>query len=331
MKEKRIVLKGYTLLELIVVMAMFVILLGVVLGMIWPANSAYKSASESADAQNITESLRGFVEGHLEYSDRIDVYTNMSLGDDAIVNQVADFRERFYFTPQTEASTGDTLSRIAPCADFKDEIYVMQIDNPEPGELLATNKYSESDMIGTVRLRKFVNGVEEASFAKTWSQGSDYYEDYAFLLNMNVAVGDQMKALNESTIVDGKVSPSNLALGIKFYKKERIKGDLKNSTLKETKLTRTVAFKLRNIVNSIGTISDEKVPMIRKNSAGDEIKTTESVRRFTWYDNVYTTNATTLEDSSGTIVFSDPANGIQINDICFIFTKSPVIEQELNK
>ncbi|MDO5560942.1 MAG: type II secretion system protein [Oscillospiraceae bacterium] len=325
MKKKKASLKGFTLIELIVVVAIFGIIMGIALGLMEPADRIYKASSEAADVQQIGDYMRRFVQDNIQYSDRLTVYTNMTLAENSspgsVLSQVQKFKQKYSFPPDA------TKERIDLYTGFKDknEVYVLQINNPSPTVLAAP--VAKNAVLGTVTLRKFIvtGGAtkEDLSFKKVWGANTDYYDDYAFNINLQTlaevtdlsgVASNQYVNLNES-LVSGVVSPSNFVMKIDLYKKVRIKGDLNNANLVDGNTNKTIAFKLKNLVNETGAISTERIDF------KDPLTPSEDVRRFCWYDNTMP-NAETLNPGEVGSLESSSSN-----DIYIIFTKAPQIEK----
>ena len=83
MKKKKNMLRGFTLVELVVVIALFGMIIAVALGLIQPINRINRYALSTADSQGMGDELRRYIEGKLQYANRVSVYTNMSLSVDA--------------------------------------------------------------------------------------------------------------------------------------------------------------------------------------------------------------------------------------------------------
>lgn len=351
MKKKA--LKGFTLIEMIIVVALFGMIITIALSLLDPVNKIYKSAFNSSDTQSISESLRIYVEDNLQYADRIAVYTNIDFTDDELKAQVGNFRSKYYFSEGKETvkvngiDTELSKKRIFPHSSLNgtnDEVYVLMIDNPDdsvvPGSVV-----SASSNIGTITLRKFVGGTEEAASGLN----GDYYKDYAFKVQLQTlgAVDDGMGGTDykfvtlDETASSGVVSPNNFAMLIDMYKKNKNSDDHTKSTLEDTYLSRTISFKLKNIVSATDAITsdlvsfnDTKILATQADkvtvSAGitasqDNADTkvhfnSENVRRFAWYDN------TMINSEKLTSGLSDDTAK---NDVYIIFTK-PTIDKVLS-
>lgn len=326
-------LKGFTLIELIVVVAIFGIIMGIALGLLEPAQKIYKSASEASDIQSVSDYLRRYVEDNIQYSDRMAVYTNMTLSDDnsegSVQKQVEKFRKKYYFIPDN-TDPSKPVERVYPYNGFKgnDEVYVLQITNPEPA--VFTNKVSKDAVIGTITLRKFKGGTEDTAYKRVWASNTDYYNDFAFKINLQTltevpdGTGTKLDyATLDKTTVGGKVSPSNFVMKINMYKKVRVKGDLDNANLVDSKVNKTISFKLKNLCNSTGAISNEKITAFQTDAADPTVKNkiNKDVRRFCWYDNTLVSDSVLTDPEKTTLTSGDSG------DVCIIFTKTPFIEK----
>lgn len=337
MKPKK-VLKGFTLIELIIVVVIFGMIIAVALGLLVPLGKVNQSAAVTADKQAISEDLRRFVEDNLQYADRMAVYTNYTLSEDGSIvslqKQIEDFRTKYYFLSVNGTDDDGhivSLKRKYAHSSLKnnDDIFVMQIDNPDSTVIadalsgvspLRKNVSTPADRLGTVTLRKFTAGTEVTSSTRTWALNSDYYNDYAFNINLQtlareVVSGtsmDTLQPLNGSySSTDPKLLPSNFSMGITMYKKQRISGNPTNATLINTDISRTISFKLKNIVDDNSNLYNETIEFETPKVAA------KMVGRYVWYDSTPGYTFSQKLDSTATVS----------NDIYIIFTKSPDIQK----
>lgn len=333
--KKRKTLKGFTLIEMVIVVALFGLIMAVVLGMLDPVKKVYNNAYLESDLQSISENMRRYIGDQVQYSDRMALYTNMSLDgtagqENSVEYQVKKFRDRYCFTPQNvtvnQANISGTYTkeRIYPYSKFKgnDEVFVLHISNPAPGLVAGGTPVALTSKLGTITLITYKNGAEVGR--RVWSENTDYYDTYAFDISLQTlaevdSTDKDGNPIKETKLVDldaiasgGKVSPTNISMGIKMYRKDIIKPARTSANLVDSNLQRTISFKLKNLVNSTNAISDEVIEFTDKTNFPAE----ERVRRFAWYDNT--------KISSG----AEAVNGAtESGDIYFIFTKAPVIEK----
>jgi len=327
--EKKKKLKGFTLIEMVVVIAIFGMIMAAALTMIDPINKVYTNAYMENDSQSIGENLRRYVGDQLQYADRMYLYTEMQMDDATVAAQVDDFRKHYFFYPYTDYTdrggpiVESTRERVYPYAKFagNDEVFVLHIANPDidptaPGTTVAT-----SSRLGTVSLSTYVGGVFKGT--KEWSSNTDYYDDYIFDISVQTAatVGSVDPATGapstENKFIDledaydsaANIYPNNLAMGLKMYRKHRVSGNFATSTIDDTYTNRTITFKLKNLITRTNNISRETIDF--KDSTHFSPK---AVERFRWFDN----SKSKAENL---------AAGVASNDVYFIFTKAPVIEK----
>lgn len=318
--NKRNALKGFTLIEMIIVVAIFGLIMITVLSLLDPVKKVYSNAYNEADSQAISENFRRYVGDQIQYADRMWVYTDMTLN--SVDNEVADFRKHYYFVPEANAhstvpgGTDGLKERIYPYDGFKDHdvVYVLRIENYN-GDLSAFTGTLpvQGSMLGSATLMTYTNGA--LTDTKVWSSNTDYYEDYAMDITLQTVVevddglgGKERKFIDLNEAMDGAVSANNFAMGIKMYRKNPVRGDLTNATLSDTFTNRTITFKLKNLVQSTGTFSMEELVFTDKTNFPKY-----DVKRIEWFDN-NSSHATAEPDSSAS------------RDIYFIYTKVPVIE-----
>jgi len=322
--KKRKKLKGFTLIEMIIVVALFGLIMAVVLSLLTPVRKVYNNAYNEADSQAISENMRRYIGDQIQYADRMWVYTDMTLND--VSAKVDDFRKHYYFVPDENAASAlpggyvGRKERIYPYDSFEgnDEVYVLRIRNYNGDLSTYTGTFPvQGSMIGEITLSTYKGGAFAGS--RVWSENTDYYEDYAFDISLqtvapvsgvdgdgNPIVENKFIDLNEA--MGGSVSANNFAMGIKMYRKHPVKGNYANATIDDTCTNRTITFILKNLTQSTGSFSYEKI--VYKD---DTNFPPEDVRRIEWFDNSKA-NATAEADSTPS------------NDIYFIFTKVPNIE-----
>lgn len=329
--KKRKALKGFTLIEMMIVVAIFGMIIAVVLGMVDPVRKVYNNTYNEADTQAISENLRRYVGDQIQYADRMALYTGMALDgaatdENSVEYQVNEFRKRYYFVSKTEdVNVGGTLTpftkeRIYPYARFKghDEVFVLHISNPLM-DLSTTSTLPVSSRLGTVTLTTYTGGTVTSS--RVWSSNTDYYDDYAFDISLQTVASvagtdDEGNPVTEHKYIDldetvssGRVSPTNIAMGIKMYRKHPMKPDFVNASVDDSFTNRTITFKLKNLITKTDALSYEIIGF----QDSTHFPTEERVSRFEWYDNTKT-NSNKVTSAS------------ESNDIYFIFTKAPVIE-----
>ena len=323
--KKRRTLKGFTLIEMIIVVAIFGMVMAVVLSFLDPVRKVYTRTYIESDAQAISENMRRYIGDQIQYADRMRVYTGKTFDDTTLAGEVEKFREKYYFVPEAGApypaggGTG-TKERTYPYASFKgnDEVFVLRIENPDPGIDFSTGTVTlpvAGSMLGRITLSTYKGGVFQES--KVWSENTDYYEDYAFDISLQTAVsvpganpGDvENKFVDLDEGSDVYINPNNLVMGIKMYRKTPIKGNLTQATVEDSYVNRSITFRLKNLVTRTNALSVETIDF----QDSVHFPTPEPVNRFEWM-------------ATGHTHATDVTVGTDTKDIYFIFTKVPYIE-----
>lgn len=140
MKNKKS-LKGFTLIELIIVMAIFSVLLVGAMRLLSPVTTMFKNASTNEKVYSYTNNIQTYIQGKLEYADNLWVYNDINSYDDAgnitgsrikdesgndidisETQKIAEaFRKTYYDNIVTHVESGDYFS--------KGTIYVMRLVN----------------------------------------------------------------------------------------------------------------------------------------------------------------------------------------------------------
>ena len=122
-KEEKVKLRGFTLVELIVVVAVFGLLLAAALSILGPVNNIFRSTVSYADGSAMIDNVSKYVEDNLRYSNRLRIYDSVSVGDEGtfvdkyVKELVSDFRLK---------DSNRVFSQKIP----DEKVYVMKIDNP---------------------------------------------------------------------------------------------------------------------------------------------------------------------------------------------------------
>ncbi len=227
MKTGKKRLKGFTLVEMIVVVALFMMMMACVFSVLGPMNRVFDDTAKYADAQAVADNVARYIEDEVRYSNRLHLYDKVSV-DEAnesifVKDCVKDFREAYVFgqTGKTRLSGSDT----------EDLVYVLKIDNPADENDLESR--------GQISRWTYKNGSEVTSEYKEWAVPEAMYDYaakniyYSFMFTMGTW---------EDTAGVFDVSPTNFSMDMSVYKTKR------NSTkLEDSYLDQTVAFALVNL------------------------------------------------------------------------------------
>ena len=125
MKSKRS-LKGFTLVELIIVMALFSLVMFSVAQLLSPVSKFYVRTSNFESSTACIDNMKRAIEGNLKYADRVRVYCNYNPSTD-LQTHVNDFWVEFFGPDPTKSN------KRREFLDCKGTIYAMTFDNSVPG------------------------------------------------------------------------------------------------------------------------------------------------------------------------------------------------------
>lgn len=296
MKTKK-ALKGFTLIELIVVVAIFGMIMAAAYAIIGPVRNLYNSTYSYTDSVAVVDNVAMYLESNLRYCNRIDICDNANIANETGFRnaKVDEFIARYHLK--------DT-ARISNVV--KDEfIYLLKIDNPDPADpavpvdldapsLALTDR--ESGKISVWKYSVKNSAWVDADF-KEWAVNRQFYDEYTF----TSAIRNTQDRLGADSL--------DFTLNVNLFHNDRRYGEI--SEIRNTNLDNVVAFPLINVVDTNGIIQE---PIIIKNAAGDT-EALPSVNRY-FYRDTYTS-----ADPSDAFVSAGA-------DIYIMFTQCPKIENE---
>ncbi len=211
MKKKK--LKGFTLVELVIVMAIFTILMAAVMALIDPVARMMKKATVQEANAAAVDNVKRYIEGNLKYANAIEAHmgaltntTDLTMLDvstdvakDNAIKTVAENFAQQYYINKSQYYDHDIGGANKP---FQGKIRIMEIDNVNGGRINeyvvdfeAGYTYLEADNnIASSTYQQFVNKkIEPAKIIDIDSDGdivevnSDvinpaYYENYRFFI-----------------------------------------------------------------------------------------------------------------------------------------------------
>lgn len=300
--KKRRILKGFTLVELIVVIAVFGLLMAAAMAILGPVKGLYDSTYTYSNSVAVVDNVSMYLESNLRYANRIDIC------DEAYIK--ADDEENFRNAKITEFIGNYHLndSNRVSQAVADEVVYLLKIDNPDPdspGELVGLDtdtlnlKY-KNDKPGRIQVWKYKakDGSELKSEYKAWAVNELFYDDYSF-----TSVIDNTRDKDGAEIL-------NFTLNINLFHNDRKgKGPDNIVQITNTKLDNVVSFPLINVVDTKGIIQDR---IFVKNAITEEAEEIPGKDRYN-YRNTYTT--------------TDPSDSFvgKGTDIYITFTKCPEI------
>ncbi len=289
--EKKQRLKGFTLVELVVVIAVFGLLIAATLSFLAPTSRIMKNTSEYAHSAAVVDNVRRVVEDNLRYANRMDVYAgpDISAGEAAFMQEKVNALRTKFLLGTNSTSTNERLTY------GQDIVYVMKINNPETFQNLS----STTEKPGKISIWEYDNGALNAANSKEWAVSEAVYGDYSFSLSYGInwtttgitVAGRQKELITSGTYqnFNGFQSPSNFRLVLDIYENEYSnKADKANSsyTLCKTSVSNVVALSFVNMATST-TIKKEDINYIDRTVPGTEIVDVIDPERYTYTSDSY--------------------------------------------
>lgn len=306
MKEKKNVkLNGFTLVELIVVIAVFGLLIAAALSILQPVNNIFRSTATYSEGSAMVDNVSKYVEDNLRYSNRLWVYDSVSVADEAsfVSKHTIDMKDRFLL--------GDPIKASQKVTDEK--IYTIKIDNPEIGTDPDANRDALADStlaktyLGSGKISLWVYDVASEKWVasdgsltdsvvrnKESAVNPDFYRQYSYTTTLEEGYSDISKDV------------SNLYLKINLFYNEKPHDS--SRPLINTNLNNVISFPLVNLVSNQSIIQEQ----IFKYKSDGTVDKDSPITEFR-YD--YKKGA-------------EVADGLSVPgvDIYFVFTKAPHIE-----
>lgn len=285
-------LKGFTLMEMIIVVALFGLIMAGALSLLQPLNRVFKDSLEYEGSRATVDNIRLYLEDNLRYSNRLHVYTKVNLdnvtgvvgvngiariaGDDdsknlSPCNAVAFMRKKYMLGNVDRISTTDDI------------VYVIYVDNPE--DITADLNINDATNRGRITVYTFKNGVEVASERRVLSEVA--FKEYSFALNLGNLISEGTVTNTTGDVIHGYeqydlFNPANFAMTLNIYKNQRNGSVFKADDLRTPSV---VTFALINIFGQNGSLLDEKITY-KNNTPGATTNNTKSIPRYSFYEGV---------------------------------------------
>ncbi len=286
-------LKGFTLIEMIVVVALTVMLMACVFTILKPMKKIYNSTYEYGDSQTILDIVSRSIEDEVRYSNRLYAYCNVEPADETafITAQLNQFRKDFYLND----SLNPGYTRIS---DADDTVYVMKISNPN----------GEDDLTSRGKVSRYVyeGGTLSSSSKVHHLVQEDIYDDVSrntyYSLLFNIGEWDNTAGTFSA------VSPAKFSFTVDVYKKKKVvdAGGKEVNKIVDTNVSEVISFALVNLGDRDAMFNETITVHQDSKPAGENDKV--SPFRYKYYDH------TTAGVQTG-------------NDIYLIYTKAPNIEK----
>lgn len=242
-------LKGFTLVELIVVMVIFSMIMIAALSLLAPITNVYHNTAVYEHARASSDNVRLYIEDNLKYADKLRVVYNVedSAGVPSDVLSEAQALVDAYKNMSGEYGVGDS----------DNPLYIMKLDNVDKGK---------------ISIYKFDGAPSSVSVGTPYKQiNENLYNDYEFSFSLP----------NTSTENPGTFGVSNASLDIHIYK-YIFDRSLNTRVLEDTNYSTTATFSFVNLRETIagGSLEeeiflDDKGHIVPEGTPGAEsIKTT---------------------------------------------------------
>lgn len=312
-KSKNVRLRGFTLVELIVVIAVFGLIMAAALSILGPVNSIFKSTVNYQSSADMVDNVSKYLEDNLRYSNRLWVYDEVSIGDEAtfLQSKVNSMISEFYMKEPKKASQ----------LVNDEKIYIIKIDNP--------NLASKADLDGNSidrgyassgRITAWEYDVSTGKWRTTDSSGAEVWSSsYAVYKPSAINEAFYIDNLYTTTIEEGYKGSTgdvtNLHFKLNVFHCTNINKPLEPFT--NTNTENMVSFPLVNLVNSSAIISEDIYfyEDITKPKAEWKVDMNNPVKVFRYSYHKAGEYAIDLDPNTN--------DGL---DIYMIFTKAPLIE-----
>lgn len=256
MKKKRKTLKGISLVELVVVMAVFGLIMSTALAMIRPVSDQYNTTAQFTSASASIDSISFYIESQLRYADRLWLYRNYKQGSGSSIEygeMVKQFSERYCLLPTTKTFNvgvepnlkeySITVDRTAVDPYLKDcRIYIMTIHNDNDCKMSDGSKEPR----GRVSIDVYKpDGTPVPGESKEFAVAEGFYKNNEFTINL----GKAEKNEDGTWMQDNTVDTSNFATTISIYRRQFDKnvGTDGGFVFKDTNLKSVASFGLPNV------------------------------------------------------------------------------------
>lgn len=287
-KKSKRALKGFTLIELVVVVAVFGLLIAATLSFVTPTRNVYKSASEYAGASGMVDNVRRIIEDNLRFANRMDVYAgpDVSGGEEAYVQaRVNELRHKFHLDDSSRVTFG------------RDRVYVMKIDNPEEAQFPGFAGGSQKP--GRISIWQYDNGTRNMANSKEWAMAEGVYDEYSFSLSFGINFTthtETVAGVNYNVIDTGDydnfgddpnayVDPANFSMTLDIYKNfydDRANRASSSYRLANTSVSNAVALCFVNMVDGSNTLRHETIDLT--DTSGTGTVSEDCGDRYTYHD-----------------------------------------------
>lgn len=225
MKSK---LKGFTLVELIIVMALMSILMVAIMNMFKPIRDTYVDSTQYEAQRTAQNGVIQYITETVRFATDMGIYTSDKVGN--VTTAVDKFADEYV---KTNALTGDDAARAKEAIQRSAE--VMIIDNSD-------YTYGGKDWYGRILRRKFkatTSGISNAAYPYKTEKVTNDAENVSKTDYCRMALGAAYYGENNYSISLDITDKAKGMLGVSVASTRNNKKDISNAG-KETKMTGTV-------------------------------------------------------------------------------------------
>jgi prepilin-type N-terminal cleavage/methylation domain-containing protein len=298
-EKKKVKLKGFTLVELIVVIAVFGLLLAAALNLLQPVSNVFRSTATYSSGSAMIDNVSKYVEDNLRYSNRLWIFDSVSAVDEGV------FVDKYTKELEGQFLLNSTAKASQKVPDEK--IYTIKIDNPEITRAELEGDTLAKTYLGAGRISLWEYDVASQSWIipggsssavarnKDSAVNAAFYNEYSYTTTLEEGYSDSSKDV------------SNLYLKLNLFYNE--KPHDASRPLINTNLNNVISFPLVNLVSN-QSILEEQIFTYKPGTTEIDKENPTSVFRYKY--------------NKGAVVGDgNTAEGV---DIYFVFTKAPHIE-----
>lgn len=281
--HKKKALKGFTLAELIVVIAVFGLLLAATMSLLGPLNHVFKSTAQYSNSSAVVDNVRRVIEDNLRYANRMYVYYGSDEPDPDDFDP-----DTFMDEKVSEMRTNFRLGSAERKTFARDRVFAMRIHNPSENGF--ANITASAEKPGKISIYQYDGGTR-TSDSKEWAVSEALYNEYAFSLSFGIkddswvttdkTVAGETKQLISSVEYEDLnfANPEDFTLNLDIFEKDYDnRADRLNSTytLCRTYVHNPVTLSLSNVALG-GTLLKEEM-IIVDSVTGRDVPLTEAER-----------------------------------------------------
>lgn len=281
-KDNRSRLKGFTLVELLVVMAIFSVLMTAALALTTPVSKMYKNTALAEKTYSYSHNIQEYIQGALEYSDNLYIYTSDELGPEysADIYKLAEEYRKSHYDSLVVSDDGSNNRFV------RGKVYIMH--------LLNKADTAKNIPAGQITLREFrfednlpitADVTETPMLNSTYFDASDSNYSFSYALGASRLVGvpapsggvsgESYKALkNDKDDAVIGITKKNLSISIVLDKDVTKNGyvDVTSGTSSYRAFKSPVAVQVANLpltnINSRQGVNPTGVPRLRRDDPG---------------------------------------------------------------